>query len=210
MTIVANNEVVGGMDRVYEVGRQFRNEGIDMTHNPEFTTCEFYMAYADMHDLMKITETLLSGMVKHITGGHKVKYHPLGADGPEMELDFTPPFKRVSINEELERVLDCKMPAGTEMGTEATRVFLSDLCIKHKVDCSNPRTSARLLDKLIGEYIESKCISPTFVCDHPMMMSPLAKEHREKKGLCERFECFVGMCFLILIPSDKGDMQRLY
>jgi lysyl-tRNA synthetase class 2 len=181
------------MDRVYEIGRQFRNEGIDMTHNPEFTTCEFYMAYADMHDLMKITETLLSGMVKHITGGYKVAYHPLGADGPEMELDFTPPFKRISINEELERVLGVKMPKGTEMGTEATRVFLSDLCVKHKVDCSNPRTSARLLDKLVGEYIEVKCISPTFVCDHPMMMSPLAKEHREKKGLCERFECFVGM-----------------
>src|SRR6266498_1154828 len=67
--------VVGGLDRVYEIGRQFRNESIDLTHNPEFTTCEFYMAYADMHDLMDITESLLSGMVKYITGGYEVTYH---------------------------------------------------------------------------------------------------------------------------------------
>lgn len=73
--------VVGGLDRVYEIGRQFRNEGIDLTHNPEFTTCEFYMAYADYNDLMTITENLVSGMVHSIHGSYKIKYHPDGAEG---------------------------------------------------------------------------------------------------------------------------------
>ena len=72
--------VVGGMDRVYEIGRQFRNEGIDLTHNPEFTTCEFYIAYADMKDVMDITESMISGLVKYITGGYKVTYHPQGPE----------------------------------------------------------------------------------------------------------------------------------
>jgi lysyl-tRNA synthetase class 2 len=125
--------VVGGMDRVYEIGRQFRNEGIDQTHNPEFTTCEFYMAYADVYDLMDITEEFLSGMVKTITGGYKIKYHPQGPEGPELELDFTPPFKRVKMIPELERVLDCKFPSGELLGTPQGQKFLSDLCFKHKV-----------------------------------------------------------------------------
>lgn len=85
--------VVGGYDRVFEIGKQFRNEGIDMTHNPEFTTCEFYMAYADYYDLMGMTEDMLSGMVKELTGGYKIKYHANGYDKEPIEIDFTPPFR---------------------------------------------------------------------------------------------------------------------
>ncbi|KAH9273242.1 hypothetical protein BASA83_004531 [Batrachochytrium salamandrivorans] len=178
--------VVGGLDRVYEIGRQFRNEGIDLTHNPEFTTCEFYMAYADVHDLMDMTQTFLSGLAKSVTGSYKVKYHPQGAEGPEWEIDFTPPFRRISMISELERLLDTKFPAGKDLGSAEATKFLSDLCIKHKVDCSAPRTSARLLDKLVGEFLESQCINPTFITDHPQMCSPLAKAHRELPGLSDK------------------------
>lgn len=140
--------VVGGIDRVYEVGRQFRNEGIDLTHNPEFTTCEFYMAYADYNDLMTLTEKLLSGMVHEITGGYVITYHPQGPDAPGKQIDFTPPFRRISMVSGLEEVLGIKLPAPDQFGTEEARAFLDKLCKEKNVDCSAPRTTARLLDKV--------------------------------------------------------------
>lgn len=183
--------VVGGLDRVYEIGRQFRNEGIDLTHNPEFTTCEFYMAYADYHDLISITETMLSGMVKSIHGTYKVKYHPDGPEGEELEVDFTPPFARVPMISTLEKVLNVKLPPADKLDTAEANAMLSQLCEKHEVECPPPRTTARLLDKLVGEFLEDKCINPTFILDHPQIMSPLSKYHREIPGLTERFELFV-------------------
>lgn len=182
---------VGGYDRVFEIGKNFRNEGIDMTHNPEFTACEFYMAYADAEDLMKITENMLSGMVKAVTGSYKVKLHPEGPDGPVWEADFTPPFRRFYMFPELEKILKVKLPDPTQLHTEESRIALDKLCVANNVECSAPRTAARLLDKLVGEYLEEASISPTFICNHPQVMSPLAKWHREKPGLTERFELFV-------------------
>ncbi|KAJ1751617.1 lysyl-tRNA synthetase [Coemansia sp. RSA 1821] len=185
--------VVGGLDRVYEIGRQFRNEGIDLTHNPEFSTCEFYMAYADINDLIEITEKLISGMVKYLFGTYKVEYHKNGPEEPPLVIDFTPPFRRISMIEGLEQALGVKFPPAVELHTAETNQFLSDLCAKHEIDCSAPRTNARLLDKLVGEFIEVQAMEqPLFITDHPQMMSPLAKYHRSIEGLCERFELFVA------------------
>lgn len=184
--------VVGGLDRVYEIGRQFRNEGIDLTHNPEFTTCEWYIAYADYNDLMEMIETLISGMVKAINGSHVVKYHPQGAEGPEMEIDFTPPFKRVDMLQELSKALNVQFPDPKDFESPEVNQFLSDLCKKHDVECPAPRTTARLIDKLVGDFIEDKCINPTYIINHPKVMSPLSKWHRSIDGLTERFELFVA------------------
>lgn len=180
--------VVGGYDRVYEIGRQFRNEGIDLTHNPEFTTCEFYMAYADYHDLIEMTEKMVSDMVLSIHGTHKVWYHRQGDAEPTL-VDFTPPFKRLSMIGELEKILGEKIPFPLE--SDVANEFLKAQCAKHNVACSAPQTTARLLDKLVGEFIEIQCDSPTFIMDHPEIMSPLAKNHRDIPGLTERFELFV-------------------
>ena len=194
--------VVGGMDRVFEIGKQFRNEGIDLTHNPEFTTVEYYMAYADYNDIMQMTEEMLSGMVLKFTGGYQIKYHPEGKDEfdkktgkkltnkPEWVIDFKPPFKKIEMIEELEKELKVKLPENLE--SEETRKMLDDLCVKHNVECAKPRSTSRLLDKLVGEFIEPKCICPTFIINHPQLMSPLCKYHRKNKYLAERFELFIG------------------
>lgn len=182
--------VVGGLERVYEIGKNFRNEGIDLTHNPEFTSCEFYMAYADYNDLMKMTEDMLSSMVKEITGSYKVPYHMNGTDKDPIVIDFTPPFKRFSMIEELEKQFKVEFPKDLE--SQEANEFLLNLCKEHNVECPPPTTSARLLDKLVGDFIEVQCINPSFICDHPQIMSPLAKWHRNIKGLTERFELFVA------------------
>ncbi|KAJ4828172.1 hypothetical protein Tsubulata_005055 [Turnera subulata] len=193
--------VVGGLDRVYEIGKQFRNEGIDLTHNPEFTTCEFYMAYADYYDLMELTEKMLSGMVKELTGGYKIKYHANGLDKDPIEIDFTPPFRRLDMIQELEKAIEkelqkedknktFKIPE--DLTSDAANQCLVNACEKFDVKCPPPQTTARLLDKLVGHFLEEMCVNPTFIINHPEIMSPLAKWHRERPGLTERFELFVN------------------
>lgn len=142
--------VVGGLDRVFEIGRVFRNEQIDMTHNPEFSICEFYMAYADMYDLMDMTESMISGLVKQLTGGTKVTFHPQGkGEGKKSyEVDFTTPWKRFDMIEELEKQLNVKFPPGDTLHDANANKFLRDLCEKHNVECGEPKTNARLLDKV--------------------------------------------------------------
>lgn len=183
--------VIGGLERVYEIGRQFRNEGIDLTHNPEFTTCEFYQAYADYYDLMEVTEEFFTGLVKEVNSGSlDIVYHQ--KDGTPIPISFKGPFRRISMIKGLEEVLNVEFPPATELHTEETRLFLIDLCKKNNVECSEPKTTARLLDKLVGDFLEVQCINPTFITDHPKIMSPLAKDHREIPGLTERFELFIA------------------
>jgi len=172
---------------VYEIGRQFRNEGIDLTHNPEFTTCEFYMAYADYNDLLELTERMISGMVKEVTGSYIIPYAAEEGGAPVM-IDFTPPWKRISMIDGLETASGEKFPP---LDSPDLAAFLERLCVKHNVECRPPRTVARLIDKLVGHFLEESIINPTFITDHPEVMSPLAKAHRSIPGLTERFELFV-------------------
>lgn len=200
--------IVGGMDRVYEIGKQFRNEGIDMTHNPEFTTCEFYWAYADYNDLMAFTEEFLSSMVKHICGSYKINYSTRDASGNptgSYEIDFTPPFRRIPMLKGLEDAMGVTLPRGADLETEETRSYLDKLCVERGVDCSAPRSTARLIDKLVGHYIEEDCVNPAFITDHPQLMSPLAKWHRSEEGLTERFELFINKHEVINAYTELND-----
>jgi len=186
--------LIGGIDRVYEIGRVFRNESIDMTHNPEFTVLDFYMAYADMYDIMDMTEEMITNLVVKLTGGETLIYHPNGKDGEAKTLDFKRPWKRFDMIETLEELLNVKFPPGNEFESESTREFMDDLCKKHNVDCKRPRTTGRLLTKLVSEFLEPKCINPSFIIGYPLILSPLARRHRDRPGLCERFDVF--MCGL--------------
>eukprot|EP00300_Choanocystis_sp_HF-7_P036474 c52324_g1_i1.p1 GENE.c52324_g1_i1~~c52324_g1_i1.p1 ORF type:complete len:566 (+),score=157.95 c52324_g1_i1:26-1699(+) len=195
--------VVGGLDRVFEIGRQFRNESIDMTHNPEFTSCEFYMAYADYNDLMTVTEELVSGMVKTINGSYEVVYHPDGKDQPPITIDFTPPFRRISMLPELERIIGIKFPE--DLASPESIKLLESLLDKYDVTCTPPKTPARILDKLVGALIEVQCINPTFICDHPQLMSPLAKWHRHHANISERFELFINKMEYVNAYTELND-----
>ncbi|KKP00774.1 lysyl-tRNA synthetase [Trichoderma harzianum] len=181
--------VVGGLNRVYEMGRQFRNESMDLTHNPEFTTLEFYMAYADYYDLMDMTEELVTGLVKHVHGSYKTKYHNI--KGEEVEINWEGPWRRIEMIPTLEECVGEKFPPADELHTDEANQFFRRVLKKTGTECNPPLTNARMLDALVGEFLESQCTNPTFITGHPKMMSPLAKSSRSTPGLCERFEAFV-------------------
>lgn len=201
--------IVGGLERVYELGRQFRNEGIDLTHNPEFTTCEFYWAYADVYDVMNLTEELISGLVKHVTGGYETTFHT--QSGEVYNVNWKAPWRRGEMIPALEEATGEKFPPGDQLHTAETGEFLKRVLKKTGVECSPPLTNARMLDKLVGEFIEETCVNPTFITGHPQMMSPLAKYHRQHAGLCERFEAFVCKKEIVNAYTELNDPfdQRL-
>lgn len=175
--------IVGGFNGVYELGKQFRNESNDQTHNSEFTSLEFYIQNHDYHDLMNICEDMMTKIVRNVKNTLLIQY------GDKM-IDFTPPFKRLDMIDTLER--EAKITLPTDLTTNEARENLDKICHDLKVDCSNPRTTPRLLDKLVGKYVEPLCINPTFITGHPQIMSPLAKLDRNGSCRTERFELFIN------------------
>jgi len=142
---------------------------------------------------MNLSEKLIAGMVKALTGSYILEYKNDGPDGPTTTVDFTPPFKRVSMKSGLEEILTKKLGRKIEIFLEDPNVdsMLSKLNAECGLELPPPHTTARLLDNLVGEYMEDTYVAPTFLCDHPRIMSPLAKLHRDDPTLTERFELFV-------------------
>lgn len=182
--------LVGGYEKVFEIGRNFRNEGIDHNHNPEFTMLEAYWAYADYQDMAKLVEELLYGLALHLHGRAEVPYRG-------RRLNFTPPFRRISFAEAL------KEGAGLPfdpLDLERLRLW---------ADAHHPELSQvpayKLLDKLFGIYVEPHLQDPTFVFDFPLAISPLAKRHREKPGLAERWDLYVGGMEIAPAYSELND-----
>jgi lysyl-tRNA synthetase class 2 len=192
--------IIGGFRGVYELGKQFRNESNDLTHNSEFTSLEFYIQNHDYHDLMDICENLFSYLFENLEMNYEIQYSG-------KTINMKPPFKRIDMIPELEKKTSTIFPK--DLSTLESNQFLNELCKKHNVECSSPRTNARLLDKLVGHFIEPDCIDPTFIINHPLVMSPLAKKHRDNEFLTERFELFVNGTELanayteLNIPSDQ-------
>jgi lysyl-tRNA synthetase class 2 len=170
--------IVGGYDGVYEFGKMFRNEGMDRTHNPEFTSMEIYVAYKDYNWMMEMVETCLERVCGEVTGGTVVE-----VDGKE--IDFAGPYERLSMYEAIEKYSGTDI---SEMDEEALRAFCKSLHIE--VDPSMGR--GKLIEEIFDEKVEDHLIQPTYITDYPLEMTPLAKKHRSKDGLVERFELFVN------------------
>ena len=188
--------IVGGFKGVFEIGKQFRNEANDQTHNCEFTSLEYYIQNCDFNDLMEQCESMLHQVVKVVNGSMVVEY-----DGKN--IDFTPPYKKLDMLSTLEEHTGLVLPK--DLSTDEARIFLDEACAKLEVDCSPPRTTARLLDKMVGQYIEPQCINPTFITGHPQIMSPLAKWDRNGTCRTERFELFVNGTELANAYTELND-----
>jgi len=168
--------IIGGFDKVYEIGRVFRNEGIDQDHNPEFTLLESYEAYADYNDVMDMVEQMVSTIATQVNGSTKIT---IG----ENEIDFAPPWQRVSLREELEKRSGIDLESYDD---EQLKKKASEIGIVTEVLDSR----GRLIDKLLSTFVEPHLIQPTFVLDYPEEMSPLAKGKPDAPGYVERFEAF--------------------
>jgi lysyl-tRNA synthetase class 2 len=183
--------IVGGIERVYEIGRDFRNEGIDRQHNPEFTMLEFYEAYLDYEGVMALTEEMLHGLVQYLFGTSVIQR--FGRD-----FDFAPPWPRHAyldlVEEHAGVVLD-------DTDDEA----LKDLLRQRDVPDIDPLPRGRLIDEIFSEYVEPHLLGPTFVVDFPLAISPLAKPKRGNDALAERFELFINRWEIANAFSELND-----
>ena len=169
--------IVGGYDGVYEFAKDFRNEGMDRTHNPEFTVMELYVAYKDYHWMMDMTERLLAEVATEVTGGTTVE-----AWGHT--VDFEPPYRRLPILDAIEETTGIDVRSLDEDGLRAA-------CTERGIEVDDTMGRAKLIDELFGEAVEPTLVQPTFITDYPIEMSPLCKRHRDDPSLTERFELIV-------------------
>jgi len=171
--------IVGGFEKVFELGRIFRNEGISTRHNPEFTSVEFYQAYADYHDLMTLTENLITTVAKEVVGTLQITYQGEA-------IDLTPPWRRVTMHDLVQEKTGLDFNQFKTL--EEAKTAAQKVGIQNVGECQS-------IGKLLNECFEQKCeetlIQPTFVLDYPVEISPLSKLHRDKPGLVERFELFI-------------------
>ncbi len=183
--------IVGGLDRVYEIGKDFRNEGIDREHNPEFTMLEFYQAYADYRDIMELVEEMLHGVVVELFGEATVQRFGT-------TFDFTPPWPRIGYCELV------REHAGVDLHTAEDAVLRATLANRDIADLDKmPRT--KLIDELFKHFVEHNLIQPCFVTDYPIEISPLAKPKRGDPLLAERFELFINGKELANAFSELND-----
>lgn len=170
--------LVGGYDGVFEFSKDFRNEGMDRFHNPEFTMMELYVAYEDYHFMMDLVEEMFCKIAKDVTGGYKIIYQG-------NEIDLTPPWPRVPLLEALEQETGFNL-----LGKSLSE--LRDIAKKLHVETTANMGAGKIIDEIFDEKVEPKLLQPVFITDYPVELSPLAKRHRSKPGLVERFEPFIG------------------
>ncbi len=185
--------IVGGLERVYEIGKDFRNEGIDTTHNPEFTMLEFYEAYADYNDIAGRCERLIAYVASEV--------------GYSGELDFTPPWRRETL---AGAILD---RTGIDILAHRDREALTAEMRTHGLPVPEDAGWPALVDELLSKQVEPTLIEPTFLMDFPIELSPLAKRHRSEEGLVERFEAYVGgmeVANAFTELNDPDDQRRRF
>lgn len=183
--------IVGGFEKVFEIGPNFRNEGIDTKHNPEFCMMEFYWAYADYEDNMKLSEELYSSIVKEIKGSYKITYQG-------KEIDFTPPWKRITMEEAI------KEYCGIDVSTK-NEEQLRKIAKNNKIEIPENTSRGEIICILFEELVQDKIINPTFIIDHPIELCPLAKRKKNNPKIIERFECIVAGKEIINAYSEIND-----
>lgn len=183
--------IVGGLEKVYELGCDFRNEGISTKHNPEFTMLELYEAYGDYHSMMTITEELLTYVIKNVLGGLEVEYQG-------NKINFTPPWKRISMYKAIEEVSGINMKKILQKDFDKI-IKEHDLNIKGKIN------RGEITNELFGKYVEPTLIQPTFIFDYPLEISPLSKQKKDNPELVERFELFVNSMELANAFTELND-----
>lgn len=171
--------MVGGLDKVYEIGRVFRNEGIDLDHNPEFTLLESYEAFADYNNVMTMVETMVSSIAMNVLGSYKITHG-------EQELNLTPPWRRLSLHQ---AIVDY---SGIDIDEYPDANSLAKCLRANNVIVTYAESRGRLIDKLVSTYVEPELVQPTFLLDYPIEMSPLAKAKSNNPAYAERFEAFAG------------------